>query len=164
MKKSGVLCKLDIEKSFDHVSWSFVDYMLDRTDFGVKWRKWIQTCIFTSSFAVRVNGGLSSFFNGSRGLRQGDLLSSLLFINVMEALNKFIKKAKDLWLLRGISVGNFGKQIEITHIFFADDTLIFCQPDVNTLLMLRCIILCFQAVSGLKINTNNPNFRRLALL
>lgn len=99
-----------------------------------------------------VNGGPSNFFQASRGLRQGDPLSQLLFIIVMEGLNKLIEKARTLQLLRGIEVGNFGPKIEITHLFFADDTLMFCQPDINSLLTLRCILLCFQAASGLKIN------------
>lgn len=145
-----MLCKLDMEKAFDHVSWNFIDYMLDRLGFG---GKWIQTCIFTSNFTAMVNGGPSSFFSASSSLRQGDPLSLLLFIIIMEALNQLIEKAKDLRLLRDICVGNFGKQMEVTHLFFTDDTLIFCQPDVNTL-MLRCILLCFQVVFGLNINLN----------
>lgn len=60
-----------------------------------------------TSFAVMVNGGSSMFFSTMRGLRQGNPLSPLLFIIVMEGLNKLIEKAKNLQLLRGIEVGNF---------------------------------------------------------
>lgn len=56
-KKKGIMCKLDMEKAFDHVSWSFIDYMLLRFGFGCKWRKWISICISTISYAVLVNGG-----------------------------------------------------------------------------------------------------------
>ena len=34
----GVVCKLDIEKAYDHVNWDALFYLLDRTGFGVKWR------------------------------------------------------------------------------------------------------------------------------
>lgn len=42
--------------------------------------------------------------------------------------------------------------MSISHIFFADDALIFCEPNVNTIFHLRCTLLCFQMVSHLKIN------------
>lgn len=29
-KREGALCKLDMEKAYDHVNWKFVDYMLGR--------------------------------------------------------------------------------------------------------------------------------------
>ena len=35
----GVLCKLDVEKAFDHVSWDFFMYMLQCCGFSEKWRK-----------------------------------------------------------------------------------------------------------------------------
>lgn len=41
-------------------------------------------CISTTLFAIIINGDVSNFFQASRGLRQGDLLSSLLFMVVME--------------------------------------------------------------------------------
>lgn len=55
-------------------------------------------------------------------LRQGNPLSPLLFIVVMKALNKLIERANELDLLRGVWVGRRNQQIEVTHLFFADDT------------------------------------------
>lgn len=37
-KKEGLVCKLDMEKAYDYVNWSFFDYMFNRMDFGVKLR------------------------------------------------------------------------------------------------------------------------------
>lgn len=86
------------------------------------------------------------------GLRQGDLLSLLLFIIVMEALNRLLEQAKEVGMIKGIISGGSRSQTEISHLFFADDTLIFCQPEITRLLNLHCTLFCFQAVSGLKIN------------
>ena len=36
--------------------------------------------------------------------------------------------------------------------FFADDMLIFCEADLEQILILRMILIWFEAVSGLKIN------------
>lgn len=85
-------------------------------------------------------------------MRQGDALSPLLFIIVMEALHKLIEKAKELQFLKGVTISIRNKTIEISHLFFANDTLIFCQPEIHSLIFLRNILSSFQAVSGLKIN------------
>lgn len=84
---------------------------------------------------MMVNEGLSSLFRSTRGLRQGDPLFPLLFIVVMEALCKLIEKAKEVDLLRGIQVAREGNQIEISHLFFADDTFIFSQQKVIMMML-----------------------------
>lgn len=49
--ESGVLCILDLEKAYDHVSWDFLSYMLRRCSFGEKWQSWIVHCISTVWFS-----------------------------------------------------------------------------------------------------------------
>ena len=58
----GVLCKLDIEKAYDHVNWNFLMCMLRSCGFSDKWCQWIYTCISTVQFSVLVNGSAQGFF------------------------------------------------------------------------------------------------------
>jgi exonuclease III len=149
----GMLCKLDIEKAYDHVNWNFLLYMLRRCGFSERWRQWIYTCVSTARFSVLVNGRAHGFFPTSRGLRQGDPLSPLLFIIVMEALSRMLERAVTGGYISGFSVGNStGVELSISHSLFADDTLIFCGADSEQAWHLRGVFIWFQAISGLKIN------------
>jgi hypothetical protein len=65
----GVLCKLDMEKAYDHVDWNFLLYLLRRCGFREKWCLWIKHCISTVRFSVLVSGVPSGFFGSSRGVR-----------------------------------------------------------------------------------------------
>jgi len=78
-------------------------------------------------FPVLVNGSPAGFFSG---LREGDPLSPLLFVIVMKVLGRMIYVAASEGLLSGFSVG-IGT--DISHLLFADDTLIFCGADPNKL-------------------------------
>ena len=65
--EEAVMCKLDIEKTCDHVEWSFLFSIVSMMGFGEKWIRWVQWCISTAGFSVLVNGFSSGFFQSSRG-------------------------------------------------------------------------------------------------
>ena len=124
----GVVCKLDIEKAYDHVNWEALFYLLGWMGFRLKWRRWIKACITSVCFSVLVNGSLEGFFGSSRGLRQGDLLSPLLFLLIMEVLSRLLKKTEECNLFRGFHVGSVNSVgVRISHMLFADDTILFCD-------------------------------------
>ena len=101
-------------------------YMLQRCGFSKKWRKWIWYCISTVKFSYLINGSPSNFFGSSRGLQQGDPLSLLLFDIVMGALSRMLDVAACTGQLSGFSVGGTtGSSVMVSHLLFADDTLIF---------------------------------------
>jgi len=149
----GIICKMDLEKAYDHVNWDFLLYMLRRCGFGEKWCTWIAHCVSSVRFSVLINGSPYGFFSSSRGLRQGDPLSPLLFVFVMEALSRMISAAVCGGLLEGFKVGD----ADFSHLLFADDTLIFCSAHSSQLRNLRSIFLLFEAASGLKVNLAKAN-------
>jgi hypothetical protein len=149
----GVLCKLDVEKAYDHVNWDFLLYLLTRCGFSEKWRHWIKFCISTARFSILVNGSPCGFFASSRGLRQRDPLSPLLFVIVMEALSRLLDRAIREGLCSGFTVGKSDEtSLMVSHLLFADDTLIFCDADSDQISNLRYVFSWFEVCSGLKIN------------
>jgi hypothetical protein len=142
------MCKMDLEKAYDHVNWDFLLYVLKRCGSRRKWCSWITHCISYMRFTVLVNGSPNGFFSSSCGLRQGDHLSPLLFVLVMEALSRMISAAVNGGLLEGFKVGN----ATFSHLLFADDTLIFYNACPSQLGYLRSLFLLFEATSGLKVN------------
>jgi hypothetical protein len=132
---------------------------------GEKWRDWIRFCISTVSFSILVNGTPSGFFNSSCGLRQGDPLSPLLFVVVMEALSRMLTAALDQGNLTGFSVGaRDSEALVVNHLLFADDTLIFCGAQEEQIRHLRCIFLCFEAAFGLRINIGKSEIVHISVV
>ncbi len=115
----GIICKLDIEKAYDHVNWDSLLYVLSRMGFGSKWIRWIHMCISMVRFSVLINDTPASFFNSSRGIRQGDPLSPLFFLLEMEVLSRLLKRTEEGGYIRGFQVGAMiGESLGVSLIFY----------------------------------------------
>ena len=118
--------------------------------FADKWRGWVRQCVTTARMSILVNGTPCKPFKMERGLRQGDPLSPFLFVIMAEVLNKMLLKAEALGFFKGLEVGV--GQVKITHLQFADDTLIFCEPKMDFLVNIKRLLSIFQGFSGLTVN------------
>ena len=152
-KEKWILCKIDIEKAYDQINWNCIIKVLQKMGFGAKWVKWIKRCTSTTSFSVLINGSPTGFFNSSRGLRQGDPLSLYLFVIGMEVFSILVDKATFGGFLSGFKIDNrYGEELQINHLLFANDSLVFCSDLRDQLAYLNWILLWFEAIFGLKIN------------
>ncbi|XP_063941514.1 uncharacterized protein LOC135149664 [Daucus carota subsp. sativus] len=146
----GFILKLDFEKAFDSVNWDFLFSTLEAMNFDQKWIRWIKSILESSRISVLVNGSPSKEFSPGKGLRQGDPLSPLLFNIVGEVLNSLMDKAASTGIFKGFSFGEDSK--EITHLQYADDTIVFLDGTVDSARGVKKVLQCFQVLTGLKIN------------
>ncbi|XP_042983296.1 uncharacterized protein LOC122312700 [Carya illinoinensis] len=110
-------------------------------------------CITIVRFSILVKGTLEGLFNSSWGLRQGNPLSLVLFVLVMDVLNRMLKAVVDRGSISGISVcSSSNGGLNVSHLLFGDDTLILCEPDPDQICSLRALLLCFEVVSYLRVN------------
>ncbi|XP_070664898.1 uncharacterized protein [Malus domestica] len=142
--------KLDMQKAYDRVEWDFLDAVMERMGFCCLWRRLVMGCVSSVNFAVLLNGQPGNKFAPSRGLRQGDPLSPYLFIILGEVLSCMIQAAIDDKQLERVRIGVSGPII--SHLFFADDTLLFLRAGDNYCRNLLSIIDRYCAASGHKVN------------
>ncbi|XP_020970234.1 uncharacterized protein LOC110268431 [Arachis ipaensis] len=112
--------------------------------FGQRWRGWVMECVSTSSMSVLINGSPSKPFKMERGLRQGDPLSPFLFVLVVDVLHRMIGKAVRNGRISPLLVRR--DHIELSHLQFADDTVLFCPPEEETIKNYRRLLRCFQLI------------------
>jgi hypothetical protein len=102
----------------------------------------------TSSTQILLNWVPGDFINHQRGLRQGDLLSPMLFIIVMDALNLLISKAAEAGLLKPLSSRSIQHRVSL----YADDVVLFLRPSESDIALTLRILHLFRNVAGLKTN------------
>ena len=101
------------------VNWNALFYLMERMSFGARWGRWMKDFISIARFLVLVNGSCVSFFGSSCGLRQGDPLSPLLFLLVMEVLGRLLKRMVDGGFLCGFqSRVSYARECEYFSFLF----------------------------------------------
>ena len=103
--------------------------LLEKIGFHRKWVDLMMECITTITYSILINGEPSHTIHPSKGLRQGDPLSSYLFLLCTEGLHGLLAKAAASGEISGISICRNGPRL--THLFFADDSLLFCRTSVQ---------------------------------
>ena len=152
---SFMAVKLDMSKAFDKVEWSFIDKVMRRMGFNESWIDLVMKCITSITYSIIINGSVHGCIVPTRGLRQGDPLSPYLFLLCAEGFSALINEATRCQQLNGISINRGAPKI--SHLFFADDSLLFCKANGVECNKLTEILRIYESASGQKINTEKSS-------
>ncbi|CAL1395372.1 unnamed protein product [Linum trigynum] len=97
-----------------------------------------------------MNGTPSGYFTPSRGLRQGDPLSPLLFVLCTEGFAALLRKAITEKRLEGVKVAP--RVPRISHLFFADDSYLFLRGTLRECENLIEVLNEYEELSGQRVN------------
>ncbi|KAG7572532.1 Reverse transcriptase domain [Arabidopsis suecica] len=157
IKTTYMALKLDIAKAFDKVEWTYIEAILRRFGFADQWCQWVMKCLTSVSYSVLINGSPSKKIIPSRGLRQGDPLSPYLYLLCTEGLSSLLTHAMHIKKIHGFRASKNGPPI--SHMFFADDSLLFCQANEEECQQLLHLLKIYADASG-----QHVNFQKSAVL
>ncbi|XP_057442323.1 uncharacterized protein LOC130734042 [Lotus japonicus] len=150
VKKGSLAFKIDLEKAYDSVSWTFLEETLTLFGFPPRIIQLIMCCVSSSSLSILWNGERLPAFHPGRGLRQGDPLSPYLFVLCMERLSVYIQSLVEENSWQPVRLSPDGPPI--SHLFFADDVLLFCKASGAQVQLVAEALKLFCDSSGLRIN------------
>ena len=149
--KSGFMAlKSDMSKAYDRVEWAYLEAIMGKMGFDRKWVNLIMECISTVSYSILINGEPSQIIHPTRGLRQGDPLSPYLFLICSEGLHILLHQAAEAKQIRGVSICK--RRPRLTHLFFADDSVIFCRASLVECRKIQELLECYEKASGQQLN------------
>jgi hypothetical protein len=149
-KQGFIGIKTDMAKAYDRVEWNFLQATMETMGFPSHLTNIIMNCVTNVTFSILINGQPSQTFKPQRGLRQGDPLSPYLFILCVNVFSGLITKAQVEKKLHGVKVANGAP--EISHLLFADDSLLLCRATPQEAMVIKEVIHDYQEASGQLVN------------
>lgn len=151
-RKNGTprcMMQLDLQKAYDMVDWRALEDVMQEIGLPRTFTNWIMTTVKTVSYSFNINGQMTEDMQACRGIRQGDPISPLLFVIMMEYFNRMFDKMQ-----QNPNFNHHAKceKMGITHLTFADDVLLFCRGDSKSVDMMLDTVQNFSDATGLVIN------------
>lgn len=107
-------------------------------------------CVRTVQYSFSLNGDIIGAVTPSRGLRKGDPLSPYLFVLCAQGLSSLLIAAEARKAITGVRIASTCPSI--SHLFFADDSLIFFKATEADCSGIRNCLLQYEVASGQLIN------------
>ena len=120
---NALLISLDFEKAFDRVEYQSLYKALKLFNFGEKMISFTKMLFTDFSLCTTNNGYLSSFFQPTRGLFQGNPYSCYVFLVIIELLALKLRTNSDI---KGVKIGQMVNLLSL----FTDDLNIFIESKV----------------------------------
>ncbi|XP_062076005.1 uncharacterized protein LOC133780148 [Humulus lupulus] len=143
------ILKIDLSKAYDTVDWHFVEELLKHLCFPSRFIDWILVCLKGTSYNLLMNGRIQGTFKGEKGLRQGDPMSPLLFVLIMEYLTRLLAHCSGK---KGFGFHPMCKQLRLTNLCFADDLILFCKGNISSVRGIQEAFKKFCDSTGLSAN------------
>ncbi|KAL6210713.1 hypothetical protein ACLB2K_015945 [Fragaria x ananassa] len=155
-RNGAMAVKLDLEKAYDLLDWSYIYDCLIQFGFNSNWSNFVLDLINSVSFSILMKGRQKGWFRPLRGIRQGDPLSPYIFILVMEPLIRQLDKlARNNKAQVGLLSSPFG--FRVSNLMFADNCLIFAKATKKAAGNINTVLNAFAAASGQKINLHKSS-------
>lgn len=138
--------KIDITKAFDTLDWGFLLKVLSCFSFNQIFCKWIASILSSAHLSISINGVQKGYFNCTRGVRQGDPVSPLLFCLAEEVLSRGINELVEEGKVKLIS-GAINTFIP-SHCFYAYDIMIYCRGNIESLESLKNLFTIYANSAG----------------
>ncbi|CAM8944506.1 unnamed protein product [Rhodiola kirilowii] len=130
--------KIDLRKAYDTIDWKFLASLLNLLKFPSKFIYWMKMCVQSTSYSIMINGEMTDFFEGKRGVRQGDPLSPFLFTIAMEYLFRMLQR---LSKVEGFYFHPKCHRIKLSHIMFTDDLILFSSGRRSVIEAIKGVVL-----------------------
>ncbi|XP_062093960.1 uncharacterized protein LOC133799993 [Humulus lupulus] len=121
------LIKMDVSKAYDSIDWYFLEDLLNA-----------------------LHGG----FSGMKGLRQGDPISPLLVVLIMEYLTRLLAQAAQH---KDFRFHPLCRKLNLVNLCFADDLILFCKGSFRSVQILHAGFSKFSQDSGLTMNLSKSH-------
>ena len=123
---------------------------MHKMGFNSRWVNLMIQCVTYVTYSIKINGKPRGHITPTRGLRQGDPISPFLFLFCAEGLSALVHKATSASALWGVVAYPQGPYI--SHLFFADDSIIFCQANLEECSHLAHILETYELALGQQLN------------
>ena len=149
-KRGLMAIKVDLEKPYDQLNWSFIFDTLQLTGIPIQLSKLIIECVTTSKMSILWNEEAIEEFSPGRGIRKGDPLSPYIFVLCIERLSHGISQAVREGSWKPIRLAKRGTPL--THLFFADNLLLFAEASINQAYIIDAVLENYCRSSEAKFN------------